>query len=390
MKKFIILFFFCILITGCKEKKVEVISFIGKNFSEIEKYGKEYQIQLIKEEEYSEQPVGTILTQSPKNGEVPSSIHVVVSKGPDYKNYQVNELGNVPIMMYHGIWNMKNEDTDYTLGNVDKDGYQRTSEAFMSDLEFYYQAGYRMIRLVDFVNGEVHVKLGKSPIILTFDDGKHNIEVTGLDEKGEIIIDPNCAVGILESFKKKYPDYQVTATFFVNGGLFESEYNEKILKWLVENGYDIGNHSMSHSDFSKISREEATTEIGSLYSLLETMIKGKYVPIVALPFGSPYSKEHTNFSSILNSSYQGKSYETIATLRVGWEANCSCFDSHFDPTFLKRIRAYDHDGSEFDIKMNFDILEKTRFISDGDANMITVPKELKDMLGSTNFKVNTY
>lgn len=260
----------------------------------------------------------------------------------------------------------------------------------MSDLEFYYQAGYRMIRLVDFVNGEVHVKLGKSPIILTFDDGKHNIEVTGLDEKGEIIIDPNCAVGILESFKKKYPDYQVTATFFVNGGLFESEYNEKILKWLVENGYDIGNHSMSHADFSKISREEATTEIGSLYSLLETMIKGKYVPIVALPFGSPYSKEHTNFSSILNSSYQGKSYETIATLRVGWEANCSCFDSHFDPTFLKRIRAYDHDGSEFDIKMNFDILEKTRFISDGDANMITVPKELKDMLGSTNFKVNTY
>lgn len=390
MKKFMILFFFCILITGCNEKKLEVIDFSGKNFSEIENYGKEYQIEIIKEEVYNEKKVGTILKQSPKNGEIPSSIQVVISKGPDYQKYQVNELGDVPIMMYHGIWNMKNADTEFTLGNVDKDGYQRTSEAFINDLEFYYKEGYRMIRLFDFVNGEVDVELGKSPIILTFDDGKHNIEVTGLDENGEIIINPNCAVGILESFKKKYPDYQITATFFVNGGLFESEYNEKILKWLVNHGYDIGNHSMGHADFSKISTEKSMTEIGSLYALLEIVIPEKYVPIVALPFGSPYSKEHTNFSSILNSSYQGKNYKTIATLRVGWEANLSCFDKSFDATFLKRIRAYDNGGNEFDIQMNFDKLSKTRFISDGDSSIITVPKELEDRLSSTNLKTNIY
>ena len=50
--------------------------------------------------------------------------------------------------------------------------------------------GYRMIRLDDYINGKVDVEYGKSPIILTFDDGNEdNIKVTGLDDNGNIIID---------------------------------------------------------------------------------------------------------------------------------------------------------------------------------------------------------
>ena len=56
----------------------------------------------------------------------------------DYKSNNVDELGEVPIMMYHGIHNKRNSETKYIGGNVDKDGYQRTSEAFANDLEFYY------------------------------------------------------------------------------------------------------------------------------------------------------------------------------------------------------------------------------------------------------------
>ena len=112
----------------------------------------------------------------------------------DYKKNNVNELGDVPIMMYHGIHNKKNSETNYINGNVDKDGYQRTSEAFSNDLEFYYQNGYRMIRLTDYVDGEFDVELGKSPIILTFDDGlSNNILVNGIDKDGNLIIYENCA-----------------------------------------------------------------------------------------------------------------------------------------------------------------------------------------------------
>ena len=43
-------------------------------------------------------------------------------------------------MMYHGI--VDTTENEYTGGNVDKDGYNRTSNAFLEDLEFYYEKGY--------------------------------------------------------------------------------------------------------------------------------------------------------------------------------------------------------------------------------------------------------
>ena len=310
----------------------------------------------------------------------------------DYEDNNVDELGEVPIMMYHGIHNKKNSDTDYTGGNVDKDGYQRTAEAFRNDLDFYYENGYRMIRLTDFVDGEIDVELGKSPLILTFDDGlENNIKVTGLDKKGEIIIDPNSAVGILEEYKKKYPDFNVTATFFVNGGLFQQEeYNEKILKWMIKHGYDIGNHTYSHVDFTKVDGERSKKEVGSIYEILEKIIPGKYVNIVALPFGSPYKYEHNNMKYILEGNYNGKNYKTKATLRVGWKAESSPFDKEFTPNFLKRIRAYDNNGEEFDIEMNFKLLEKNRYISDGNKNIVIIPEDKREKIGNSYDKKIIY
>ena len=151
------------------------------------------------------------------------SVNIIISQGKIddsvYEKYHVNELGKVPIMMYHGIVDTK--ENTYTGGNVDKDGYNRTADAFREDLEMYYEKGYRMIRLADYVKGIIDVELGYSPIIITFDDGnKNNFNVLGKNEDGSLQIDPNCAVGILEEFKKKHPDMHVTATFFVMDGLF--------------------------------------------------------------------------------------------------------------------------------------------------------------------------
>ena len=288
-------------------------------------------------------------------------------------------------MMYHGIVNKTNDDTSYVGGNVDKDGYNRTVEAFRNDLEFYYQEGYRMIRLNDYVDGIVDVELGKSPIILTFDDGnENNFKVVG-EKDGGLLIDPNCAVGVLEEFKNKYPDYGVTATFFVNQGLFgQDEYNEKILKWLVNHGYDIGNHTMTHVDFTKIGIEETKKEIGGLYQILDKIIPNQYVSVVALPFGSPYRQEHGNYETLLNGDYLGVKYETNAALRVGWVAEVSCFDKNFKPVFLKRIRAYDNNGKDFDIEMNFKLLKSNRYVSDGDKNTVVVLEKFRDLLKDIN------
>lgn len=396
---------FCILISGCskeqviKEKKNMMKDLTSMSIEDVKKYAEENKLNLEIEEDYSNEPKDKILKQSiEKDTELKENdvLTITTSKGrlsdEEYKEKKVNELGTVPIMMYHGIHDKKDSETKYTGGNVDKDGYQRTAESFRRDLEFYYTSGYRMIRLDDYIDGKIDVALGYSPIILTFDDGlENNIKVTGVDEKGNIQIDPNSAVGILEEFKNKYKDYNVTATFFVNGAIFnQKEYNEQILKWLIEHGYDVGNHSYSHADFTKISYDKSVQEIGSVYKILEAIIPGKYVSIVAMPFGSPYSKKHSNFNALLKGTYDGVNYETKSTLRVGWESNDSPFSSSFDPFFLKRIRAYDNNGKEFDIEQNFKILQNKRYISDGNVNNIVVPKENESKVNASNLKILAY
>ena len=394
MKKLFIVLFL-VFITSCGSKvsdKVYMEDLSNKSVDSIKEYCNGVGINVTFLEEYSDIPKGSFISQSVLPGEELSDVVVKISKGVDPKVYpekQVNELGRVPIMMYHGIHNVE---AKYTGGNVDKDGYQRTSSAFRNDLEFYYSNGYRMVRLIDYVNGIIDVPLGYSPIVLTFDDGlSNNIKVLGLDDNGEIIIDPNSAVGILEEFKNKYPDFNVTATFFVNGTLFnQEEYNEKILNWLIDHGYDIGNHSYNHADFSKIDNDKSIYEIGSIYKILDSIIGDKYVNIVALPFGSPYKKSHSNFSSIMSGSYEGFDYNTISALRVGWEADYSPFSNDFDKSFLKRIRAYDNNGVDFDIEMNFKLLESNRYISDGDKNLIVFPEDKKDKFNNFDLEYFSY
>ena len=316
-------------------------------------------------------------------------LSLVVSRGKLDKeklsNDEINELGKVPIMMYHGIKNMKNSDTDYIGGNVDKDGYTRTAEAFRNDLDTYYEKGYRMIKLSDYINGDIDVEYGYSPIILTFDDGnENNIKVTGLDNDGNIIIDPNSAVGILEEYKKKYPDYNVSAIFFITNNLFnQPEYDEKIIKWLVDNGYEVGNHTKGHNNFTNIDSNKTQEVVGFMYNKLDSIIGDKYSKIVALPFGSPYNKNHDNYKYIINGSYDGIEYETLAALRVGWEPEVSPFNKNFDRTFLKRCRAYDNNGVDFDIEMTLRILDKNRYISDGDIGTIVTSSNNSDIINTS-------
>lgn len=311
-----------LVIINKKDKPINtMISLIGKSESEVMEYAKENNLRLDINYEYSEEFKGTIKQNIEEGNKINKgdSLIVTISKYIDkekYKKDKINELGRIPVMMYHRIVNIENN--KYTGGNVDIDGYNRTAKAFREDLEYYYQNDYRMIKLIDYVNGKIETEYGKKPIVLTFDDGNiDNIKVTGLDESGNIIIDPNSAIGILEEFKKKYPDFNVTATFFVTGSLFnQPEYNEKILKYLVDNGYDIGNHTKEHNNLSKTTEEQTEYVVGYVYEKLESLINQNYIKIVALPYGSPYLSNHKNFEHILKSNYNQKTYNTLATLRV--------------------------------------------------------------------------
>ncbi|MBR3278006.1 MAG: polysaccharide deacetylase family protein [Lachnospiraceae bacterium] len=317
----------------------------------------------------------------------------------EYRNAGVNELNSVPILMYHRIYDKTNAETSYTGGNVDKDGYNRTSEAFEADLRSFYQQGYRMMRLTDFVDGNIDVAFGYSPLILTFDDGIRDVVLLGWDADGTPLFDPSCAIGILEKIKAEYPDYNVTATFFVNSQLFENgeENDRKVMKWMVDNGYDIGNHTRDHAKLGDCDAEEIEKQVGYIYKKLDEIIPGQYVNIVALPYGSPESmpEDKPQYNKIFAGTYEGFSYTSKASLLCAWTRSYSPFVRDYNNTAIRRIRGYDNNGSDWDIEMNFEQLNNgKRYISDGEPDTIVFPaseNESGDWLKTTyGHQVVTY
>lgn len=321
--------------------------------------------------------VATTVTETTEDT-TPTTTGLQLRTAEEYRNAGVNELNSVPILMYHRIYGMTNSETQYTGGNVDKDGYNRTSEAFEADLRSYYQQGYRMMRLTDFVDGYIDVEFGYSPLILTFDDGIRDVVLEGWNDDGSPKFDPTCAIGILEKIKAEYPDFNVTATFFVNATLFgnSEEDDRKVMKWMVDNGYDIGNHTRDHVKLGGLESDEIEKQVGALYKLLEDIIPGQYVNIIALPFGSPenISEDNPQYSKIFSGTYEGFSYTTKATLLCAWTRSYSPFVRDYDRTAIRRIRAYDNNGKDWDIQMNFEQLnDGKRYISDGNPETIIFP-----------------
>lgn len=376
--------------------RVKMPNFVGKREAEFiafaEKVNLDYEITYI----YTTNvPKGKIISQTIEPNTILNDFkgkeQIVISKGSldpeEMARYKVNELGYVPIMMYHGI--------RATREQVDYAGYNRYYEDFKKDLEFFYEEGYRMITLGDFISGNISTPLGYSPIVLTFDDGnRDNFNILGFDEDGNIIIDSKCAVGILEEFKKKYPDYNVTATFFLNKGLFNGGTHEELkIKWLVENGYEVANHTYNHTPLDKVSYEKVEEEIGKIEQLLESIVPGRHLQVLAKPNGRLTDPNHANFPALKSGSYNGVPYKMQAALNIGKWFSRSIYDEKIDIYNIPRIRATNEANDEINwgappeiIDNAFASYKDSRYVSDGNQDTIVFPEYSPHTLNKEKFK----
>ena len=91
-------------------------------------------------------------------------------------------------------------------------------------------------------------------------------------------------LSVFADFNEKNPDCKATATVFCNGYLFDNA-NAHTLHNACAMGWELGNHSYSHPDMAKLSKEDALTEIEKTDKALQA-IDGKSTHLFRPPFGS--------------------------------------------------------------------------------------------------------
>ena len=119
------------------------------------------------------------------------------------------------------------------------------------------------------------------------------------------------------------------------------------------------------------------------YENLKSIIGDKYVNIVALPLGEPRDFGDPICQTIYDITIENNNYKTASLLKVGWEPEYSPFDKRVNIKYLKRVRAYDNNGTEYDLKSTFEKLENERYVSDGDIETITIESKDESKIGNT-------
>ncbi|MFN8577329.1 MAG: polysaccharide deacetylase family protein [Candidatus Sericytochromatia bacterium] len=278
----------------------------------------------------------------------------------ELKKYQPNEIGLIMVLEYHSIARPEAR-------------WTRTPENFRKDLETLYKKGYYLTPLRDFVNNTMNVPAGKSPVVLTFDDSREDQFKYITDKSGKKIIDPDCGVGVIEEFTKKHPDFGKAATFFVlpSVGFGQTREDAKSkFEFLVQNRYEIGNHTLNHPMLATLTDDKVMKEIGENVIGVKKLLPDYDVVSLAYPYGSVPK----NVKVVESGSYNGVKYKNIAAFLVGSEPSYSPISKKFKPLYIPRIQAIQ---SEFDRHFGFfKSAPYYRYISDGNKGTITIPKNL--------------
>ncbi len=288
----------------------------------------------------------------------------------EYLAVRPNEIGHVMVVMYHGILN--------------NPPYHRTKEDFLKDLAFMYEHGYYLVSVSDFMDMAMDVPVGKTPIVLTFDDGLSST-FNLIETDHGLVVDPESAIGLLESFAAEHPDFGKTATLFIHvSGNFKGAGTEaERLKWLVDNGYELGNHSATHEDLSVLGSAALQRAIGRVNQSIAGMLPGYTIDTMTYPFGKrPQSELLPVFA---DGSYEGIDYHYRVGFREGPSATFRVpLHVKYDPLNAPRVR-----GSEGDIQDLWWFLDyyetnmDYRYVSDGNEKRLSIPADSKEWVDAS-------
>ena len=303
-------------------------------------------------------------------GATPASPSATVSApipaaAPGAVAVQANELGQVPVLMYHRILPKPELSLD------------RSTKELYDELTGLAKGGYYPITAAEFVGGRFNVPAGRHPVVLTFDDSTPGH--FGLDAQGNP--KPDTAVAIIEQVARENPGFRPVATFYLNKDLFGMDEVQAAtgLRWLQQHGFEIGNHTVTHPNLAGMSEKGVRKEIGGMEDQI-VKLTGAHTTTFAYPFGSVPKKEKWAEREDGRYGFQGM-------FLAGWRPSMSPFDDDFDRWKIDRVRSEgkikENDCKKYCSTAWLEYLDKNpdeRYTSDGDPNTVTFPKAAEDRL----------
>ena len=283
---------------------------------------------------------------------------------------RANELGVIPVLMYHRI-------VDRPTSKLD-----RTPEQLRAELERLAASDFVPVTAAQYVNGEIDIPAGKHPVVLTFDDGSPTHLTLGAD--GLPI--PTCAVGVILDVAKRYPGFRATATFYANRRPFDDS-TGTAARWAVSHGFELGNHTFSHPRLSRLSDTRVQREIVLLQQLIAGLAPAAKLETIALPYGI---RPHTE-RLLMAGAWNNHSYRFNGAFLVGANPSPSPFTTSFNSLRIPRIRS-DVDGVAFGSGDWLNRLAKTPdtlYTSDGDPRFISYPASMDAKL-RPEFRAKAY
>ncbi|MBM7809989.1 polysaccharide deacetylase family protein [Saccharothrix algeriensis] len=304
----------------------------------------------------SAQPVPEAPAAAPASAAQPAAQDS--SPPPDPVSVGANELGEVPVLMYH------------RLTAQPSSVYDRTPEAYRAELERLAAEGYVPVTAAEYATGRLDLPAGRHPVVLTFDDGDPTQFALGPD--GQPVA--GTAIAILLDVAARNPGFRPVASLYVNAAPFGTADGAGVLPWLRDHGFEIGNHTQQHTNLSAAGDEQVQEAIVLGQREIQRAVPDYPVVSLSLPFGAIPG----NGPLALRGAFDGTSYEHRCALLVGAGPAPSPYSAGFDPQNVPRIRSQDASGdeAEFGSTAWLDKLAAnpaTRYTSDGVADRISFP-----------------
>ena len=275
-----------------------------------------------------------------------------------------NELGRIPVLEYHLIG--------------ERDGrWARSWERFARDLEILHERGYRPITVRQLVRGEIDLPAGLSPVVITFDDASPG-QFRYIERDGQLDVDPRSAVGIWDAFAAKHPEWKGGGTFCVLTAASEghalfgekgiqgqrSEWRHRKVRYLVEQGHEVCNHTLYHVNLARASAAFGTEQIARAQLAVDSAVSGYRMTSFALPLGEWPADRSILRSGRWTDPRSGREvrYAIDAILMGAGGPARSPKDTLFDPLRIPRGQVF---GDE--LERTLDQLDRngTRYVSAG-------------------------